>query len=297
MDKEHVKVVLMEYELPKKITNRLRNIDKPADDPAYIESAIKESRTAIRSLLREIFSDADFTELAKALPTEKQIEKKEQIRELEIHQFAYWNISNKKLRDAIDRTKNRLGNVSKRTFRRTAKRVSDASGEEERERETDNYAIRGSQNILMNVVEGLGVEITDEVNRLIALAQTGTLSREDFKTEVKKIRKKGEARALMIAKTEMTRIAADATEKRLKEHGIRYWRWSAARETLATGQVGKAGKTCEICTELHGKVAPIGMPFAYIDGKAMVKPPDPHPNCRCAVTPVSTEEFRRLARR
>lgn len=85
-----------------------------------------------------------------------------------------------------------------------------------------------------------------------------------------------EWRATRIARTEVIRAHAQGAKFGYQESGVvRGMRW-------LDGQTG----ACPKCRELHNKVVRIGETF-YIDPKFGDGLPPRHPNCRCAIAPVT----------
>ena len=86
----------------------------------------------------------------------------------------------------------------------------------------------------------------------------------------------GPTRAKMIAVTEVTRAYAEANQLVFQQTGVQQRRWNTANDELV----------CPICGPLNGMVVGITEPFS---GGIMLPPA--HPNCRCWITPVVSEEL------
>jgi len=85
----------------------------------------------------------------------------------------------------------------------------------------------------------------------------------------------GPQRAKLIAVTEVTRAYAEANQLVFQQTGVQQRRWNTANDELV----------CSICGPLNGTVVGITEPFP---GGIMLPPA--HPNCRCWITPVVSEE-------
>jgi SPP1 gp7 family putative phage head morphogenesis protein len=108
--------------------------------------------------------------------------------------------------------------------------------------------------------------------------------------EIKKLANTSMAQAERIARTEIIRAYNLAAKARYEQAGVEWLVWQSSRRRAKAG-TKKDQRTCEICDALHGRVAPIGQPFARLKGKEIRLPPDPHPNCRCTVRPITTEQL------
>ncbi len=90
-------------------------------------------------------------------------------------------------------------------------------------------------------------------------------------------------RALTIARTEVIRAHAKGAETGYKESGmVRGIKW-------LDGQSG----ACPKCRTLHNKVVPLGETF-YTDPHFGNGLPPRHPNCRCAISPVTIDQAKHL---
>jgi len=86
----------------------------------------------------------------------------------------------------------------------------------------------------------------------------------------------GPQRAMLIAVTEVTRVYAEANQLVFQQTGVQKRSWNTAADELV----------CPICGPLNGTVVGITEPFP---GGIMLPPA--HPNCRCWITPVVSEEL------
>jgi SPP1 gp7 family putative phage head morphogenesis protein len=82
----------------------------------------------------------------------------------------------------------------------------------------------------------------------------------------------GKKRAILIARTEISKSYNSAISKTYQTAGIEKWQWLAA--------MGE--NTCDICADRHGEV------FNWGDAQ----PPE-HPRCLCTIYPVVDVEFKR----
>lgn len=90
-------------------------------------------------------------------------------------------------------------------------------------------------------------------------------------------------RAAMIANTEVIRAHAQGAQIGYKESGVvRGMKW-------LDGQVG----ACQKCADLNGDIKALGEPF-YSDPHFGDGLPPRHPNCRCAIAPVTVDEAKKL---
>lgn len=94
-----------------------------------------------------------------------------------------------------------------------------------------------------------------------------------------------------IIRTEMVRAFNTSLRNRIETDGVQWWQWVASEERTYDKKTGKAGRTCEMCSNLNGLVVKIGDPFMIHKGRMIRQPPDPHPNCRCSVRPVTTKQY------
>lgn len=89
-------------------------------------------------------------------------------------------------------------------------------------------------------------------------------------------------RAAMIARTEIIRAHAQGAVQGYTASGtVRGLKWRA----------GQAGQ-CPVCRELDGKVVALGQKF--YTGKFGDGYPPRHPNCRCAISPLTIDEAAKL---
>ena len=89
----------------------------------------------------------------------------------------------------------------------------------------------------------------------------------------------GASRADLIAVTETTRAFASGEKTAYTVEGIEKWGWNTSKDNLV----------CPICKGLKGQQVKIGEAFEDVSGEAqdpIYQPPDPHPGCRCWVSPV-----------
>jgi uncharacterized protein with gpF-like domain len=101
-------------------------------------------------------------------------------------------------------------------------------------------------------------------------------------------------RALLIARTETIRAAnlgrAAAWEAAIEDGLLdrtRAWRvWSATMDE----------RVCPICGPMDGQRRRFGVPFTGGDGRSYMDPPEPHPQCRCAVVLEFDERPQEIAR-
>ncbi len=93
-----------------------------------------------------------------------------------------------------------------------------------------------------------------------------------------------QARADLIAVTEITRAYANGQKAAFQAAGVTRWRWNTNRDELV----------CPVCAPLNGQVVEIGQPFGEFRGKTFSEPPS-HPGCRCWVSPVNRRENRAKA--
>lgn len=84
-----------------------------------------------------------------------------------------------------------------------------------------------------------------------------------------------QARADLIAVTEVTRAYANGQKAAFQAAGVRRWRWNTNHDELV----------CPVCQPLNGRVVEIGQSFGEFRGQVFTEPPS-HPGCRCWVSPV-----------
>lgn len=126
-------------------------------------------------------------------------------------------------------------------------------------------------------------KVTDDVREKVReIVVDGLVNGDPWNEVQKRIMEKGfpEYRAEMIARTEVIRAFTQGAVAGYKASGVVVGlRW-------LDGQPG----ACRLCSALDGKVVKIGEGF-YAGGDGL---PPRHPNCRCAVAPVTKEEAEQM---
>lgn len=161
-------------------------------------------------------------------------------------------------------------------------------------------------------VNKIGTVTRDYLNTIEMIVTNGFLNGLETKEIAKQISTKTESsmfNAMRIARTETVRAANNGMMQKYLSEGITHWQWQTAREriTIRKKKVFRKGKyiwvksqgVCDLCLDLNGTTVQIGEPFGYswkMGGQPIYKPPDPHPNCRCAVLPVMPSKKEKIKR-
>jgi len=148
-------------------------------------------------------------------------------------------------------------------------------------------AITGSQ------ITSLQQRYLSLVANIIKLGMVKGTPRSEIMRQINQATKNQMWQAERIVRTEIVRGFNVAMRDRLERDGFEYWQWVASQERIPkTGAKTRKGtRTCAICQELHGTVVKIGDPFMIYKGRRIIHPPDPHPNCRCTVRPVTRRDW------
>jgi len=112
-----------------------------------------------------------------------------------------------------------------------------------------------------------GESIRDIAARLRDEVGLGDLFK--FKDDKKVVKMKEEPRSVMVARSEITRIAARGAEINYRKGGVTEYSWVST----------VSSRTDDICLDLNGQVFEVG--------RGVVPPA--HPNCRCTIAPVVPE--------
>jgi len=143
------------------------------------------------------------------------------------------------------------------------------------------------QNMTTHLITSVQKKFIDDIKFIIQKAIIEGTPFKDVKNQIKVKANTSMSAAERIARTEMVRSYNSAAETRYKQTGVKYVVWQASRRR-AGEQPDE--RTCEVCTALHGRIVPVGKPFAKLKGKEILRPPDPHPNCRCTIRPIIIDQ-------
>lgn len=121
-------------------------------------------------------------------------------------------------------------------------------------------------------VKGKGIR---EISRDIDLkVKPGDLY-EVVDNKIGNLVRKGDSRSIVIARTEITRVANEGAIKQFEDGGVSKIRWVAS----------SGDRTCPTCEELNGQVRTIHESF-NVNNFVGTSPPA-HVNCRCTTVPIT----------
>lgn len=146
-------------------------------------------------------------------------------------------------------------------------------------------AIKWSQLRSAELVTQIDETTRTALRNLVGFALEEGLSAQDLAEEIEKMGMFSEARAEMIARTELAFADVKGTLIGWNESGVvAEKQWIVAQDEV-----------CDLCLELHGQRVALDDDFE-LDGE-VVRDPPLHPNCRCDVLPVFPDEVEeRVAR-
>ena len=138
--------------------------------------------------------------------------------------------------------------------------------------------ITNAVNVNVALVKSVAAQHLARLRVIIAQAFDGNWSLVRITKEIKKLTGLSLRRAQVIAYNEVRRALNAGRARTYLQSGVTRWMWQSSHEP----------HTCVFCPTLNGKIVKIGTPFGKspFTKQPVVKPPDPHPNCRCTIVPV-----------
>lgn len=148
----------------------------------------------------------------------------------------------------------------------------------------DKVVIKLLKDTDFSKIRSLSVAHIAEARAIFVEGLSNGLSQKEIIQEIMNRVNNTEYNARRIVRTELTRTANTAAQKRYLLAGITFWQWNTAQDE----------RVCPICGPLHGIAIKIGDKFnpfltpvgkKYMGNKPLIRPPV-HPFCRCGVAPA-----------
>jgi len=138
--------------------------------------------------------------------------------------------------------------------------------------------VTNAVNVNVALVKSVAAQHLARLRVIIAQAFDGNWTIARITKEIKKLTGLSLRRAQVIAYNEVRRALNAGRARTYLQAGVTRWMWQSSHEP----------HTCVFCPTLNGKIVKIGTPFGKspFTKQPVVKPPDPHPNCRCTIVPV-----------
>lgn len=160
-----------------------------------------------------------------------------------------------------------INNILVDSFKRGSKRVMNRQGDKISVKDVDTHAVNEITQSQIDYLKDWEQEIRVKVHdSIVKGVQAGKTPGELKRDIMKQSRDITENRALLIARTEITKASSRGTLQGLKEAGVEYMIWITTRDN----------RVCPICREFDGK-------RYQVSGKHPMPVEDTHPNCRCVV--------------
>lgn len=141
-----------------------------------------------------------------------------------------------------------------------------------------SQTITNLTNVNVSLIKNLSQNQLSKIRVLVAETLDAKKTVEQLAQDIRKITKTNIRRARNIAHNEVRRAINNGRARVYIASGITHWMWQASFET----------NTCDFCQGLHGKAVKIGHSFGKspFTKRDVIKPPDPHPYCKCSLVPV-----------
>jgi SPP1 gp7 family putative phage head morphogenesis protein len=128
------------------------------------------------------------------------------------------------------------------------------------------------------LVTAIGETTRDGVRALVMRAEDEGWSNDRLADALQEAPEFGEARAEMIARTETAFADVSGNLIGWRASGVVEWKqWSVAQDEV-----------CDLCNDMDGTLVALDDTFDF--GGEQIDGPPGHPNCRCDVLPVLSEE-------